>query len=357
MCGPQNVQLVEKECRLPVFRFDKALGVARSVKALIGLKSSVARGTAPDVEQREKTKSKGRELARVKSERRISKERAERVEQKKRKARLRQEAVPQEVSDKQRDPPRERIETAHLRQLPDFVIIGTQRGGTTSLYRYLTEHPDVSPAFRKEVHFFDRYYEKGTDWYQAHFPIRGEAPVVGEASPYYLFHPDVPKRVHRALPHAKFIVLLRSPVDRAYSQYNMNVKKGFEQLSFEDAIGKERERLSGSDDPASLTWRRCSYVERGLYVDQLKRWMSVFPRDQFLVIKSEDLYENPGQVLEQTLAYLGLRPWTLASFRAYHLSEYDEIAPATRKRLTEYFAPYNQQLYAFLGRDFGWEHE
>ena len=92
-------------------------------------------------------------------------------------------------------------------------------------------------------------------------------------------------------------------------------------------------------------------------MDQVKRWMSVFPREQFLIIKSEDFYKDPGRVLHQTLAYLGLRPWSPASFKAHHLSEYTDMDPATRKRLGEYFAPYNQQLYAFLGCDLGWERE
>jgi hypothetical protein len=127
-------------------------------------------------------------------------------------------------------------------------------------------------------------------------------------------------------------------------------------LSFEDAIDTELEWMS-ENDAVSLTQRPHSYVARGLYVYQLKRWMSLFPREQFLILKSEDLYKEPGRVLQHTLAYLGLRPWGLANFKAHHLSEYAEIDPATRKRLTEYFAPYNQQLYTFLGRDLGWEYE
>lgn len=315
---------------LPVFRFDKTLDVARGVRSFLGLES----------------------------EHTTAEERAKRAERKERKKRRAQQRMPdQEVgnlSDERRDPPPEWLETAHLRQLPDFIVLGTQRGGTTSLYRYLTEHPDVGPAFRKEVHFFERHYEKGLDWYLAHFPMRGEFPVVGEASPNYLFHPDVPERVRQVVPHAKFIVLLRNPIDRAYSHYNMNVKKGFEQFSFEDAVDKERERLSSSEDAASPTWRHYSYLKRGLYVEQLQHWMSVFLREQFLIIKSEDFYEDPGQVLNQTLRYLGLRPWSLASFRAYHLSEYADIDTATRERLVDYFAPYNQQLYALLGHDLGW---
>jgi hypothetical protein len=321
---------------LPIFRFDKASGIAQSVKAFLNPQGSIRQGTVPDVEGHENRTENSKH-----AEQHISEYRKKIKKQK----------------IKKRDPPPERIETAQLRQLPDFVIIGTQRGGTTSLYRYLTEHPDIGSALRKEVHFFDRHYEKGMNWYLAHFPVRGETPVVGEASPNYLFHPSVPERARRVVPHAKFIALLRNPVDRAYSQYQMNVRKGIESLSFEDAIDKEPERLSSSDDPASPTWRQYSYVKRGLYVDQLKRWMTVFPREQFLIIKSEDFYKNPKRVLHQTLAHLGLRPCSPADFKAYHLAEYPDIGSVTYKHLAEYFTPYNQQLYALVGRDLGWEHE
>ncbi len=332
---------------MPVFRFsNKAFHMVRSVKAFLNPEDGIPCGAAPDAEQH-KDQVESPKHAR----RRMSEYRSEAGND-----------DPDDLLDfrqkiKERDPPLERIATAQLRQLPDFIIIGTQRGGTTSLYRYLAAHPDIGPALRKEVHFFDRYYDKGMNWYLANFPVRGEASVVGEASPYYLFHPDVPERARRAVPHAKFIALLRNPVDRAYSHYQMKVRRGVESLSFEDAIDKEPERLSRSDDPASLTWRYFSYLKRGVYVDQLKRWMSVFPREQFLIIKSEDFYKDPERVLHQTLKYLGLRPWSPSNLKAYHLSEYTGMDPATRKRLREYFAPYNQQLYTFLGRDLGWEYE
>lgn len=326
--------------------FDKALNAALAATAFLGLKNGPAGSVAPDAGQGDESKRRERSRAR-------------KVERKK-KQRIKREVIDQEtdyLSDKQRDPPPERIETAHLRRLPDFVIIGAQRGGTTSLYQYLTAHPDVGPAFRKEVHYFERFHDKGLDWYLSHFPVRGEVPIVGEASPNYLIHPDAPERALGVVPHARLIALLRNPVDRAYSHYQMKVKRGIEPLSFEDALDKERERLSGSDDPASPAWRHYSYVERGLYVDQLQRWMAVFPREQFMIIKSEDLYEDPERVLGQTQAYLGLRPWSPDSFRAYNTKEYVAIDPATRERLAAHFEPYNRRLYALLGRDLGWENE
>lgn len=259
--------------------------------------------------------------------------------------------------DDERDPPLWRIETAHLRQDPDFIIIGTQRGGTTSLYRYLTEHPEIGAAFRKEVHYFDRYYDKGIDWYLAHFPERGEFPVVGEASPYYLFHPAAPERIRAAIPHAKTIALLRNPVDRAYSQYHMKVARGLETLTFEAAIECESDRLAASDDPLSPAWRHHAYLARSTYVDQLRRWMANCPREQMLVLKSEEFYAEPERILHETQAFLGLSAGSPAAFKTYHLAEYSPMEPATRKCLKDHFAPFNRQLYDLLGRDFRWEDE
>jgi hypothetical protein len=265
--------------------------------------------------------------------------------------------VDRSAPEEERDPPRERIETAHLRQNPDFIIIGTQRGGTTSLYRYLTAHPEIGQASRKEVHFFDRYYDKGIDWYLAHFPLRGEFPVVGEASPFYLFHPEAPARILAAMPQAKFIVLLRNPVDRAYSQYHMKVERQLETLSFWEAIEREPERLAGSDDPLDPAWRHHSYLARGVYVDQLARWFALFRRDQFLIIKSEEFYGEPERVLHQTQRFLGLPVHTPAAFKVHHQADYVKMDPTVSRRLADYFAPYNRRLYELLGHDFGWEHD
>ena len=265
--------------------------------------------------------------------------------------------IDRSAPEEERDPPRERIETAHLRQYPDFIIIGTQRGGTTSLYRYLTAHPEIGQASRKEVHFFDRYFDKGIDWYLAHFPLRGEFPVVGEASPFYLFHPEAPARILAAVPQAKFVVLLRNPVDRAYSQYHMKVERQLEELSFEEAIEREPERLAASDDPLDPAWRHHSYLARGIYFEQIRRWFDYFPRDRFLIIKSEDFYAEPLPILHQTQSFLGVQPHSPATLKVHHQADYGAMDSFMRRRLTDYFAPYNRQLYDLLGQDFGWEHD
>ena len=171
-----------------------------------------------------------------------------------------------------------RLENDQLGQPPDYIIIGAQKGGTTSLHRYLTRHPDVGVSLRKEIHFFSSSYDQGLDWYLAHFPEPGEFAVVGEASTSYLSDPEVPERVRRAVPNVKLIALLRNPVDRAYSQYQMNVRKGVETLSFEEAIAQEPVRLRNAPNRSSELWRFSSYATRGLYAEHLERWLAAFPR-------------------------------------------------------------------------------
>jgi hypothetical protein len=264
--------------------------------------------------------------------------------------------------------------TARFRVLPNYLIIGTQRGGTTSLYKYLKQHPGIGRAvLGKEVHFFDRNYSADLNAYRAHFPTRaykryvrtrhGLDLITGEASPYYLAHPHAPYRIAETLPEAKLIALLRDPVERAYSQYNHEVALGFENLPFEDAIEREAERITGevekmSADPSydSFSYRHHTYLARGRYAEQLEVWFSLFPRSQILVLRSEDLFANPDGTYRTVLEFLGLPPVSLAKYETFneHVRQSDQMGAATRRRLTEYFTEPNERLYELLGVDFGW---
>jgi hypothetical protein len=271
-----------------------------------------------------------------------------------------------------------RTATSSLRTLPDFLIIGAQKGGTTSLYLYLNEHPNIGGAVIKEVSFFDKNYQLGLSWYRAQFPtplrklytrdIRKQNYIVGEASPGYLIYPHAPERIAKTLPRVKLIALLRNPVERAYSQYRHNVSRGYEELSFADAIEAEEERtraekvkVLSNTNYNSTAFFRFSYLARGIYVDQLKHWLDFFPREQLLMLKSEDLNSEPTEIFKQTLAFLNvpvLIPDSLQKeFKHYNTSENavaSKIDPAMRERLVAYFAPHNARLYELVGRDFGW---
>ncbi len=262
--------------------------------------------------------------------------------------------------------------TSLLRVLPDYLVIGTQRGGTTSLYKYLNLHPGIGrPHLSKGVHYFDTNFTKGVAWYRSHFPTvayreyvrrRWHLPlVVGEGSPYYMFHPAVPGRIAAVLPDVKLLVLLRNPVDRAYSHYQHEVARGFENLSFEEAIENEEERLAGEVTHliADATYRSFhhqhhSYLARGAYVDQLRVLFSLFPRDQLLVLKSEGFFRDPAATLRSVFHFLGLPPLKEVSFDRFNAESYQEMAPSTRKRLAEYYEPSNRRLAEELGIDMEW---
>jgi len=261
--------------------------------------------------------------------------------------------------------------TSRGRLLPDYLIIGTQRGGTTSLYKYLAEHPALGRALTKEIRFFDLNYEKGVAWYRSRFPSYryknlvkerdGLDLVVGEASPDYMFHPRVPERVARLIPSVRLIVLLRNPADRAYSHYWHQRKRGHEELSFEEAVESEPERLRGelekmraSDSYYSYERHHHSYLARGIYVDQLRAWMEVFPREQFLIERSEDFFTDPAAVFDRVLRFLGLPGRQLRRYEKFNAFTSDAMAPSTRDRLVDYFHIHNQRLFELLGRDFGW---
>jgi hypothetical protein len=257
-----------------------------------------------------------------------------------------------------------RRSSSRLRPLPDFLVIGAQRCGTTSLYYYLRAHPQVLPALDKEVHFLSRHWARGESWYRAHFPLRARksrrsstAPLTFEATPYYLFHPLAAGRAAELVPDAKLLVLLRDPVTRAWSHYRHMVRLGLEPLSFQEALEQEPVRLAGEvarlqSDPRydAVRHRRYSYLARGAYAEQLKRWLHYYPPDRIMVLRSEALFDDPARCYCGVLEFLGLRAWTPPSFPVHtKASGLPRDMPAeARRRLEEHFAPANRQLEALL---------
>jgi hypothetical protein len=251
--------------------------------------------------------------------------------------------------------------------LPSFLVIGAQRAGTTSFFHDLSQHPDVAHPVGKELHFFNYEYWRGTSWYRSFFPtvaarqrarLTGRNLVAGEATPYYMFHPAVPGRVDEMLPDVRLIVLLRNPVNRAYSHYQKMRRMGFEWLAFEKAIEVEDKRLAGDEerllaDPhyRSKHHRRHSYISRGLYADQLERWFAHFPRDRFLFLLAEDFFSRPAEVYAETLEFLDLAPHPLPERRVPEAPAYDPLDPGLRARLEQRFATPNARLALLLGRE------
>ncbi len=259
---------------------------------------------------------------------------------------------------------------AAVRTLPDFLILGGQRCGTSSLYKYLGRHPSIAPSLRKEIEYFTIDYGRGEYWYRAHFPLeirrsaaslRGRPFKTFEATPDYLFDPRAPERTVALLPDAKFVVILRDPIERAISHYHHNVRLGLEDLSFPDAVAAEDERLARDrralrEDPYDrvLNFRRFSYVSRGRYADQLARWFDAASRDRFLVLMAEDFFARPEQTLHEILRFVDAPVWSPPEFRNYSYTRdadtgSPEIPDGLRRGLADRFAVPNQELAQLLG--------
>ncbi|MEL6614940.1 MAG: sulfotransferase domain-containing protein [Bacteroidota bacterium] len=257
--------------------------------------------------------------------------------------------------------------------LPDFLLIGVQKGGTTSLYNYLAQHPDVLGVGAKELFYFDRRFASGDKWYRCWFPTqgamtraqeaaRGRTVLTGEASTSYLDHPAVPNRAADLVPEAKIVAVLRDPAERALSHYFHNVRKGREPLAILDAFRAEGERLAGEAekalaDPAyeSQALMHFNYLSRGHYAEHLERWATRYPAAQTLVLRSEDLFSDPKGVFDQTLDFLGLAPWTPEAFRVHNPgTNRREVADDVRAFLDAHYAPHNARLGQRLGPEFDW---
>ena len=255
--------------------------------------------------------------------------------------------------------------------LPDYIIIGAAKSGTTSLYEYMIKNPRIEPAITKQIHYFDKYFSRGSNWYKTTFPKKSKKNKIlkefgefqtGEATPMYMEHPLAPKRVHDLIPNVKLIVLLRNPVERAYSRYNMELKNNNENLTFEETIEQEPERLEGEfekmkndENYFSHSYDAHAYVTTGIYADQLERWFEYFPREQFLIIKSEDFFEQPNKIMNKVFDFLQISIFKQDKFEKFREGNYPSMKPETREKLVEFFKPHNKRLYELLGIDFGWD--
>lgn len=246
--------------------------------------------------------------------------------------------------------------------LPHFLIIGAMKCGTTSLYRYLIQHPNIIPAKKKEIHFFDNQYDKGVSWYRSQFPLLLNPKVnfiTGEASPYYLFHPHAAKRIYETMPQVKLIALLRNPVDRAYSHYKYlgKIKEPFkEAIKLEqERIGEERDKMIKDETYNSRFHQTYSFLSKGIYVDQLKVFQRYFNKDNILILKSEDFFKDPQSVVNQVFEFLNLPQYNIDKFPIYNESNYKSLDNSMQKYLVDYFKPHNQRLYEYLGENFDWD--
>ena len=251
--------------------------------------------------------------------------------------------------------------------LPDFVIAGVMKCGTTSLFNHLISHRCVAEPLVKGVKYFNRNLERGEAWYRANFPSEEEMQALrategfgltGESSPDYLPNPEAALLLHQLRPDVRLIVLLRDPVDRALSHYHYRKVRGRENRSFEDAIKDNLTSLETEAAGVELLRQHpnyTSYLGRGLYMPQLRYWLEVFPEEQILVIGSEQFLQDAQSVYSEVLEFLDLPDHQLSIQKKYNTGKYDEMTSSTRQLLCDYFRPHSQQLFEFTGREFDWK--
>lgn len=264
--------------------------------------------------------------------------------------------------------------TASARMTPSFLIVGAQRCGTTSMYKTLAQHPLVLPAvLHKGAHYFDTGYGHGPSWYRGHFPLTatarraavdGRLPVTGESSPYYLFHPLAGERIKADLPGVRLLVLLRDPVERAYSAYTHETARGFETEPFERALELEPVRLAGEvekllADPTyqSHSHQHHAYVTRGRYAEQLERLEGLFGRDHLHVVDSQRFFTDPEPVFADVVDFLGLGKADGIVFEKHNARPRSPMPDALRRRLEDELADSDAALARWLGAPPSWRVE
>lgn len=263
--------------------------------------------------------------------------------------------------------------TAGARMTPSFLIVGAKRAGTTSMYQSVVGHPQVmSAVLLKEVHYFDTHYQQGWAWYQGHFPTKlnaairarriGLPMITGEATPYYMWHPLSPARIQADLPEVRLIVLVRDPVQRAYSEHAHGVTGGWEtERSFERALELEGERIAGERerliaDPTyhSVHYAHHAYLQRGHYIEQLETMEAVFGRDRIHVIDSDALFDDAGPAMAGLFSFLRLSEWAVPRLHNLNARPRSRLTPELSERLAAHFEPADQRLADWLGWTPSW---
>lgn len=271
------------------------------------------------------------------------------------------------------------LATAFDRPMPDFLIAGTKRGGTTSLFNYLVQHPGILALYpqlrgRKSTDFYFADSGRSERWYRSHFHTEtyrrllarrlGYRPLSFEASPYYIWDPRTAAKVAALAPSTKTILLVRDPVARAWSHYQERVQNRVEPLGFEEALAAESDRIDGElsqmlSDPHfhSTAWDWYSYRSRGEYLGQILTWVEHFPREQLLVLPSEDLYSDTQGTVDAICAFLGIPRHQLPKTKPYNATWRTKDAPpeAAAAQLAAHYEPHNSALEEYLGRPLNWD--
>ena len=261
--------------------------------------------------------------------------------------------------------------TGFIRVLPDFLVIGAKRCGTTSLYQHLSEHPCISRSPRDNIGFFNENYHLGINWYKSLFPTvfykkkmesKNKQCLFFDVTSTYMEEELTAKNVYEVNPNQKIIVILRNPVDRAYSHYHVNVKEKSEKRSFEDAVFEEMNRIKSeriiqnkNKNLRVFTPNNIHYLKKGFYALQLKSWFKIFPREQILVLSTEEFQEDQNLIYKKIFDFLNIPNMKIKSTEKMEKGNYIPMKHDTRNLLLDYFRQCNHELFELINSEFDWK--
>ena len=266
--------------------------------------------------------------------------------------------------------------TSSFRSFPHFIIIGVGRAGTTALYSYLIQHSSIYGTYTENkknasaIHFFEYMTTTSVSWYKSHFPIlsskissKNNLQVTGEFTSTYFYHPDVPKRIHELLPNIKLILILRNPIDKIYSTYYQQFRYGEISASFEETIDAEIKRIEilqnnpdfHSKNPNIKNSVPQNILRHGIYCDYLENWLKFFQKEQILILNAEDLKKNTSNILNTVFKFLEINNEKIENLAHISARKYPKMNEVTRKRLIDFYKPYNKKLNELLQTNFDWD--
>lgn len=254
--------------------------------------------------------------------------------------------------------------SAPFRTLPNFIIIGVKRCGTTTLYEQLSEHPCIEKSAHDNLGFFNNNFELGLNWYRSHFVTNSKKRQIekkyGKFTTYdvtssYIQNKQTAENIFKTLPNVKLILILRNPSDRAYSEYNQNIIDENESRDFEELIKKEIEEIENtSDENLKFCSDKINLVKKGIYIKQVLPWLKIFPREQILIISTEELGEKTDETYNKIFRFLELPEYKIKNKQRYRRGTYEKMSDEARKILDNFYEQYNNELFQKIEKNFEW---
>jgi len=259
--------------------------------------------------------------------------------------------------------------TGLIRVLPDFLVIGAKRCGTTSLFYHLPEHPCISKSPHDNMGFFNDNFHLGVNWYKSFFPtiftrnkIKSEFGnfLAFDVTTTYMEEESTANNVYQIKPNMKIIVILRNPVDRAYSQYHLNLREKTEKRSFEDAMEENMNELNKESHERyeikpKFSAEENNYLKKGLYAQQLRHWLNIFPMESMLILSTEEFESNQQAIYNKIFEFLNISQFEVKNTEKMEKGSYPQMKSETRSLLLDYFRSHNNELFKLINKKFDWE--